>query len=283
MPRNARNVLYILVDDLRTQFNETYGHAEMATPNIDAFAKESLVFEQAHVNSQMCVPTRNSFMTGRRPEATRVFNDGIGVANFRVTGPNWTSHPGYFKENGYFTTGVGKTFHPNSPPNFDECCSWSDVETLPYYYPRPMSCPTKSDVWCRIDDANATFEDSLILDEAIRRLEIAAKDRLRPFFVNVGFHKPHTPYRAPGAFYDLYPDASDIAVAKYPNFPVAHDELGKTTGLAWFMCQAESKEYPINHSVSYPIRVQQELRKAYYASVSFTDHNIGQLLAAVVR
>ena len=281
VPRNARNVLYILVDDLRTQFNETYGHAEMVTPNIDAFAKESLVFEQAHVNSQMCVPTRNSFMTGRRPEATRVFNDGIGEHDFRVTGPAWTTHPGYFKENGYFTTGVGKTFHPGSPPNFDQCCSWSDVETLPYYYPAAVSCPTKSDVWCRIDDANATFEDTLILNEAVRRLEIAAKDPVRPFFLNVGFHKPHTPYRAPGAFYDLYPDAGDIEVAKYRNFPVAKDELGKTTGLAWFKCKAENNQYPINHSMPYPMRVQQELRKAYYASVSFTDHNIGQLLAAV--
>ena len=348
-PLHARNVLYILVDDLRTQFNETYGHEFMVTPNIDAFAKQSLVFEQAHVNSQMCVPTRNSFMTGRRPETTRVFNSMIGVDNFRVTGKNWTTHPGYFMKHGYFTTGVGKTFHPNKPPNFDQCCSWSDVDTLPYFYPTPESCPNKNDVWCRVDNATAVYEDDLILNEAIRRLTLAAKDE-RPFFLNVGFHKPHSefhsfplavepekrreergccggdgcflslfsgflhwltpsptrpppslspslslslalcpppsslptaPYRAPGKFYDLYPDASEIATAKFADFPVKHDELGKTTGLAWFLCQAEDKQYPINHSIVYPTKVQQELRLAYYASVSFTDHNIGQLLKAV--
>ena len=194
-PLHARNVLYILVDDLRTQFNETYGHEFMVTPNIDAFAKQSLVFEQAHVNSQMCVPTRNSFMTGRRPETTRVFNSMIGVDNFRVTGKNWTTHPGYFMKHGYFTTGVGKTFHPNKPPNFDQCCSWSDVDTLPYFYPTPESCPNKNDVWCRVDNATAVYEDDLILNEAIRRLTLAAKDE-RPFFLNVGFHKPHSEFHS---------------------------------------------------------------------------------------
>ena len=157
--------------------------------------------------------------------------------------------------------------------------SWSP--DLPYYYPKPQPCPNKTDVWCRIDNETAIFEDVLILKEAVRRLRIAAQDERRPFFLNVGFHKPHTPYRAPGKFFDLYPDASQIATAKFQNFPVCRDELGKTTGLAWFLCQAEDKQYPINHSVPYPTKIQQELRRAYYASVSFTDYNIGQLLQAV--
>ena len=110
-PAGAKNILYILVDDLRTQMSP-YGHTFMQTPRLQQLAGESLVFDQAHVQSQMCVPTRNSFMTGRRPEMTTVFNDGIGVApnspgtptltGFRAApgGSTWTTLPGYFNDTG---------------------------------------------------------------------------------------------------------------------------------------------------------------------------------------
>jgi iduronate 2-sulfatase len=159
-----------------------FGHSFMHSPNFERLASQSLVFEQAHVQSQMCVPTRNSFMTGRRPMTTKVFNDGIGVANFRVTGPQWTTLPQYFKQHGYFTTGVGKSFHPNSPKNFDQPMSWS--EELPYFYPKPFPCPKATDVWCAIDSKNETadFEDTQILVEGIRRMQMAV-DKSQPFFL----------------------------------------------------------------------------------------------------
>ena len=249
-------------------------------PHLQALAGESLVFEQAHVQSQMCVPTRNSFMTGRRPERTTVFNDGIGATadGFRAApgGAGWTTLPGYFKRHGYFVTGVGKSFHPNQPKNFDQPMSWS--EELPYYYPKPVACPTADDVWCAVpDDDPSGFEDSLVLAEAKARLDYAVNGSTgspaRPFFLAVGFHKPHTPYRAPQSFYDAQPPLAQTAVAAHPGFPA------NTTGLAWFSCQAEGKQYPINYTHNYPTLVQQQLRRAYYAAVSFTDANIGALLA----
>ena len=168
----------------------SFGHDYMLTPSFERFAKESLVFEQAHVQSQMCVPTRNSFMTGRRPEQTLVFNDGVGNKHFRVVGENWTTLPQHFVNHGYFTTGVGKTFHPNAPPNFDQPFSWSDLDQYPYFYPKVMACPNTSDVWCSISEPNATFEDKEIYTEAVRRLTYAKSvEAQRPFFVNVGFHK----------------------------------------------------------------------------------------------
>jgi iduronate 2-sulfatase len=91
---------------MRTQMSP-FGHQFMKTPNFERLASQSLVFEQTHVQSQMCVPTRNSFLTGRRPMTTKVFNDGIGNPDFRTAGPAWTTLPGYFKQHGYFTTGVG--------------------------------------------------------------------------------------------------------------------------------------------------------------------------------
>lgn len=271
-PKNAKNVLYIIIDDMRTNLG-AYDHSFMITPRMDQFAKESLVFEQAHVQSQMCVPTRNSFLSGRRPQKTHVFNAGIGVDHFRITGPSWTTLPGYFKDHGYFTTGMGKIFHPNKPPHNDGDLSWSDLDKFPYYYPKPITCPG-TDVWCQGGE-DEEYEDILIYKEAIRRLNAAANDTSRPFFMAVGFHKPHTPYRAPKSWYDKYPAASEIATAKYASFPNASCNV---TGLAWFSCQAEGKEYPINHSVVYPKSTQQLLRRAYYASISFTDHLVGLVL-----
>ena len=203
---SLKNVLYLLVDDLRTEMTP-YGHDKMVTPNLQKLADSALLFTNAHVQSQMCVPTRNSFMTGRRPETTKVFNDGIGVSSFRVTGPDWTTLPGYFKKNGYWVTGVGKTFHPGSPPNYDFPQSWSEDQE--YFYPPDQKCPTgaktpdNGHVWCMVNSTDhADFEDTLILDEALRRLKIGAAKATnatapQPFFLNVGFHKPHTPYRAP--------------------------------------------------------------------------------------
>ena len=90
---------------------------------------------------------------------TRVFNDGIGAVDasgvrsgFRAApgGAAWTTLPGYFKKHGFLVTGVGKSFHPNSPKNFDQPMSWS--EELPYFYPKPEICPVATDVWCAVPD-----------------------------------------------------------------------------------------------------------------------------------
>lgn len=74
----------------------------------------TLVFKEALVHPQMCVPTRNSFVSGRRPAVTRVFNDGLGEKDFRVVEEEWTTLPQQLKDHGWFTTRVGKTFRPNS-------------------------------------------------------------------------------------------------------------------------------------------------------------------------
>lgn len=278
-PPGARSILYILVDDLRTQL-EPYGHTYMHTPHLAKFAASdhTVLFRESHCNSQMCVPTRNSFMSGRRPDTTRVFNDGIGEKHFRIVGPNWTSMPQFFKERGFFATGIGKTFHPQAPPDFDQPLSWSNESEFPYFYPAPVPCPggNGSDVWCEVTNTSAVFEDRLILAEAQRRLTLASKAS-QPFFIMAGFHKPHTPYRAPSQFYDLYPPPATIATAADPGFP----DDQNLTGLAWFGCLAEGKQYPIVPHMPYPVATQQLLRRAYYASVSFFDDNVGQLLDTV--
>eukprot|EP00755_Sulcionema_specki_P003320 Sspe_Gene.120063::Locus_117712_Transcript_1_1_Confidence_1.000_Length_434::g.120063::m.120063/K01136/IDS; iduronate 2-sulfatase len=109
----TRNVLFIAVDDLRPEIMEGYGQSYMHTPNLDKLAKESLVFNRAYCQQAICGPTRNSFLSGRRPQRTQAWNF---IDHFREVGPNWISFPQYFKEHNYTTLGSGKTYHPGLPP-----------------------------------------------------------------------------------------------------------------------------------------------------------------------
>ena len=108
-PEGAKNVLFIMVDDLRPELAGGYDHAEVHSPNLEALAKESLVFESAHCQIALCGPSRSSFMTGRRPDSTTTYNFD---RHFRLpdVGADWTSLPQHFKNNGYMTLGSGKLY-----------------------------------------------------------------------------------------------------------------------------------------------------------------------------
>ena len=111
----------------------------MITLNLDRLAKESLVFQRAYCQHAVCGPSRSSFMTGRRPDTTKVWI-GFGNPDFRVAGPDWISLPEYFKVNGFTTLGGGKTYHPGLPPNWDEPKSSSQDQ--PYFsFDGPTKCP----------------------------------------------------------------------------------------------------------------------------------------------
>ena len=118
----------ITIDDLRPQLN-SYGVSETRTPNIDELAKGATVFQHAYCQMAVCSPSRNSFMSGRRPDTTKVWNF---INHFRQpeVGANWTSLPQYFKEHGYYSYGAGKLYHPNRPPANDYPTSWT--EDLPH-------------------------------------------------------------------------------------------------------------------------------------------------------
>ena len=98
----------------------------MHTPNIDALAAESVLFERAYVQQAICSPTRNSFMSGRYPEKTLTWNF---LDDFRTTpddGEDWIALPQFFRDHGWFTTGAGKVYHGGHPANFDQDKSWSE-------------------------------------------------------------------------------------------------------------------------------------------------------------
>ena len=270
--QGKKNVLYIVVDDLRPQFG-AYGQGYMHTPNIDTLANRSLIFDRAYCQFAFCAPSRNSFMTGRRPDRTQCWNF---IDNFREVGPDWISMPQYFKQNGYFTSGVGKLYHPDLPPNGDPP-SWSDDINFPYINPPYISCPNFT-AWCNLDPSQHYFSDLVTLDIALKRMRHAATNRSQPFFQGVGFHKPHLPFRSPEEFADIYPPPEDISLATDKTFPE------RTPTIAWNGCMAGPGRYnDVTEKRDY-LQVMDDdearrLRRGYYAAVSFIDSLVGELVA----
>ena len=202
-----KNVLLLLVDDLRPEAAMSYGQKYMITPNIDRLGNTGVIFARAYCQQAICGPTRNSFLSGRRPQNTLSWNF---LDSFREVGPDWISFPQYFKENGYVTLATGKTFHPGIPPNFDEPKSWSQDE--PYYYsknryptceqwPNSLACPT--------DAPFEEFTDWLDMNRTRDQIYRYSNDT-RPFFLAYGAHRPHLPWNMPKKFWDMYESTEKI-------------------------------------------------------------------------
>jgi len=320
------NVLSLIADDLRPEFSGAYGQAQVKTPNVDAFAARSLVFAKAYCQQAVCGPSRNSFMTGRRPHHTNVVQGGATGDDFRkagidangVRGSDWTTLPGHFKNAGYTTLGGGKTFHPNAPKNFDYPRSWStdmasrdthgqgyfdfsyflNNHSKPYNGGLPIShpCPGVAHptgegpkpngnslggpiaVWCALNISDEHFYDSNLADNTIERLRYGASkfnSTGTPFFVMSGFARPHTPWRVPRRFWDMY-STEDIVLAKH-KFPPSD-----MPGVAWmahsFWNTTDGSVWPMNVTTPLEDDVARLARHAYYASVSFLDYQIGRVL-----
>ena len=226
------------------------------TPHLDAFAADALLFERAYVQQAVCGPSRNSFLSGRRPDTTKVYTFRNSFRDIGA-GPNWTSLLGMFKANGYLVAGQGKVYHPHSPLDDDGNKSWS-ADFLPYpeWSQRGDPCPggaewdpfteqqlplnasnpsarRKLDEDIPSDPANgpacpmpqdANITDALIADLALYNLGILAKAP-NPFVLAVGFHKPHLPWAVPAAYYDMSPAAVNVPLAAHPLPPTGMPEL----------------------------------------------------------
>lgn len=285
----------IIVDDLRPDLRSA-GESFMHTPNIDRLAKSGVSFERAYCQQAICGPTRNSFLSGRRPQRTKAWNF---INHFREAGPDWVSFPQYFKERGYTTLATGKTFHPNLPPNWDQPYSWSTDE--PYYFaphaypscsewPKSLACPT--------DEPLDTFADWLDMNVSRTQLrKYAAKpqpkpqqpqsppqeeESERPFFLVFGAHRPHLPWHIPRSFWDLYGPTESVALPTHeaaprdmPPVAFTYECDGKTEMTAFD--QKAATPYP-NSSTALPHNMTRSFRRGYYAAVSFTDYLIGELL-----
>ncbi len=292
------NVLFIAVDDLRPELG-CYGNKIVKTPNIDRIAARGLVFNKAYVAQAVCSPSRTAIMTGLRPDVTKVWDL---VTHFRVAQPDCVTLPQHFKANGYHTAALSKIYHSG----FEDGRSWNE----PHWYPKGRAVDTDPVDWTKQivtkHDVNTeefsaplkdgperkngkgakkgpAFEvspkpddqlpDGATAAEAVQRLA-ALKSKSEPFFLAVGFLKPHLPFVAPKKYWDLY-DPNKIPVPTTDKLPVGSPEFAGHTNGELHAYPGVPKENPI------PADFAKTLRHGYYACISYTDAQIGRLLDAL--
>ncbi|XP_007507328.1 iduronate 2-sulfatase [Monodelphis domestica] len=285
--RDGLNVLLIVVDDLRPALG-CYGEVLVKSPNIDQLASRSVVFQNAFAQQAVCAPSRVSFLTGRRPDTTRLYDFN---SYWRVHSGNYSTIPQYFKENGYVTLSVGKVFHPGISSNHsdDFPYSWSVPPFHPSseQYENSKTCKGQDEelhanLICPVDVADmpeGTLPDKQSTEEAIRLLEKMKRvDDL--FFLAVGYHKPHIPFRYPKEFQKLYP-LENITLAPDPHIPFG---LPPVAYNPWMDIREREDVQALNISVPYgpiPAEFQRKIRQSYFASVSYLDSQVGHLLNAL--
>lgn len=287
------NVLFIAVDDLRAELG-CYGSDHIISPNIDKLAATGVRFDRAYCQQAICGPSRASVMTGLRPDSTDVHGNRT---HFRKTHSDIVTLPQHFKNHGYHAQSMGKLYHGVFPPGssntaadtFGDEASWS----VPTFRPGPRYYYTEEG----IEAAKATFAkmygegdwtqklvfgpateapdvddsvlyDGQVADRAVKTLkELKSSDK--PFFLAVGFIKPHSPYIAPKKYWNLY-DAEKIALAEdqtLPEFKLSGHGSGELRRYT-----DQQKRGAITESD------QRKVRHAYYACISYIDAQVGKVL-----
>ncbi|KTF87263.1 hypothetical protein cypCar_00044224 [Cyprinus carpio] len=231
---------------------------------------------------------RVSFLTSRRPDTTKLYDFN---SYWRVHAGNYTTLPQYFKSNGYTTLSVGKVFHPGIASNHsdDYPYSWSVPPYHPpsFKYEKRKVCKDKdgtlhSNLLCAVDVSEmplGTLPDIENTAEAIRLLE-SMKDSHNPFFLAVGFYKPHIPFRIPREYLKLYPIES-MTLAPDPDVP---KKLPDVAYNPWTDIRKREDVQALNLSFPYgpiPKDFQLQIRQHYFASVSYVDAQVGKVLQAL--
>ena len=268
------NVLFIAVDDLRPVLG-CYGDKTAVTPNLDRLASRGTVFERAYCQQALCSPSRLSLLTGRRPDTTRVWDLST---HFRQALPSVVTLPQHFKNHGYQTQGIGKILHGNGKPAFDPP-SWSldpllavsRDPKLRYASAKNLTgSGLKRESTEAVDVADDTYIDGKVCEAAIERLaELKTVDK--PFFLAVGFRKPHLPFCAPKKYWDLY-ERNLIPAAAPDVHPINAPELATRSWRELEGYQDIANDGKISAAKT------RQLRHGYYACVSYIDSLIGRLL-----
>ena len=285
-----KNVLFLVADDMRPQLGAYEGpnfpapvSPKMISPNLDALASRSLLLKRAHVQQAVCSPSRTSLLTGRRPDTTHVTDL---FTYWRDAGGNFTTIPQYFKENGYYSLSMGKILHPGVASDNGDPISWNE---------KPWQAPANGGFWGGFGslqswfaanksmiEENGPLADQQVATYAIEKLQELAGTET-PFFMAVGFYKPHLPFLMPEEFLNMYPQEN----ISLPNNAYAPTDMPR---IAWSN-YGELRSYPDINDLDnsgepndlLPNEVVLALRRAYYASVTYTDHEIGRVLNELDR
>jgi uncharacterized sulfatase len=269
------NVLFIAVDDLNNELG-CYGSKEVQSPNIDRLARQGVRFDRAYTQFPLCSPSRSSLMTGQRPDVTGIYEL---QTHFRKNLPEVVTLPQLFMNNRYFSARVGKIFHYGVPSQIgtnglDDSLSWHRrinpkgrdkiaESTIKNLTPDRQLGSALS--WRADQGTDDEQTDGLIAAEAIRVLE-EKKDE--PFFLAVGFFRPHTPYVAPKKYFDLYsPEKVTLAREKENDLEDVPEAALFTKPSHWGLGEADRRQ----------------AQRAYYAVITFMDAQVGKLLDALDR
>jgi len=283
------NVLFLAVDDLRPELG-CYGHALVKSPNIDRLAAQGLRFNRAYCQEALCNPSRASLLTGLRPETLGVYDL---ATHFRDRKPDVVTLPQLFKKNGYTSISVGKIFHTTNG-NHDDSESWSEPpwkgpagqpEEPDGREPAKLKAKKKKGAKAASADHSGTLpygdpdcDDDALLDGKIATEAIARLQRLqdKPFFLGVGFHKPHLPFVSPRRYWSLYEQA-DLRLAANPFLPKDAPRFASNDS-------SELRRYK-DVPASGPIadETARKLIHAYYACISYTDAQVGRVLKELDR
>ena len=312
---NKPNILFIAVDDLKPLLG-CYGNTLIKTPNIDRLAKISTVFNKNYCQQAICGPTRASIMTGTRPDVTQVWNL---TTQMRDVNPNLLTLPQYLISQGYETSGIGKIYHPSSALGGVDPVSWSIpyLKSKESDFPAEFGSPANGQY--QLQETKARMTPEIIAERKKQSKDLAANDENpksikgpsvecidvpdnayqdgvnaliakeqiiklskgdKPFFMAVGFSKPHLPFVSPKKYWDLY-KREDMPIASFQehskNGPlIAYHQSGE---LRNYLDIPEFATLPSDSlRIGLKLEKQKELIHGYYAAVSYLDAQVGVLL-----
>ncbi len=269
------NVLFIAIDDLRPNLG-CYGDEIAITPNFDRLAAQGMLFNRAYCQLAVCGPSRLSVLSGVRPDTNQVWDLNT---HFREALPELVSLPQHFKNNGYHTRSIGKIFH-GSGVSMKDPPSWSEdplYESGRKHEWRYASAENRAVVTLKRsateaeDVPDSTFVDGLVCDAAEEALKTFSKNE-QPFFLGVGFRKPHLPFVAPKKYWDLY-DPNDIPKRATKTHPRGAPEYATRT---WNEIEGYT-DIP-KDLTAIPDEKIDQLRHGYYACISYIDALLGRLI-----
>jgi len=305
------NVLFIAIDDLKPILG-AYGDNFVISPNIDKIAEHGVIFTNNHCQYAVCGPSRASLLSGQRPDYTQILNLKTLIRDKR---PNVVTLPQYFKNNGYNTFGIGKIFDPRSVDQFQDKASWTDyiyMKDLKFhkgynppefgYYQSPEHLKRIAELrkeakakglsdkevrkyilkrykvaWEKADVPDDAYEDGAILNGGIELMKKAVKAD-KPFFLAVGFKRPHLPFNSPSKYWDLY-DESKVPLSL--NQEKSENGFDLAYQPSWELSSYKVPGYTykeIDGVIRIPEKQQRQLIHGYYAATSYVDTQIGKLM-----
>ncbi len=288
------NVLWIMADDLRPQLG-CYGDRIVKSPNIDRFATQALRFEHAYVQAAVCSPSRNSMLSGLRPNTTGLRGFGVSI---REAVPDIITLPQHFKNNGYESRAFGKIFHiydESMLGDEDDAESWSEPTRwpdVPVWGPQQNALRNRLIARARLDGKvlrhphdwprARTWDDSDIPDDqmqdgntaaAVERYLASKKGDDEPFFLAVGFLRPHLPFNAPQEYWDLY-DPDDIDLPTFRGLPEGAEPWMVNRGLVKNYYEMPSLEDADDDFLK-------QYLQGYLACITYVDACFGRVLTAL--